>query len=138
MDPTNPDEEVWCSERRNEVIAYLGRQPLQFGEVGEVPAWFTSPLVSIWAIESLQSLGWVGWWAISGDLPTDYCSAHDCRHPRLAMRRFAEEWRAAIARTGPEEQTIDDMGLPASLAPLLHARADLLFEFSNDDGLWED
>jgi hypothetical protein len=138
MDPTNVDEEAWCSERRVEVVEYLGRQPLQFGELGEVPAWFNAPLVSIWAVESLKEPGWVGWWAISGDLPTDYCSAQDCRHPRLAMRRFAEQWGAAIRRTRPEDETIDATGLPASLAPLLQARADLLFEFSADDELWKD
>lgn len=136
MDPTDADEEAWCLERRNEVIAYLSNQPVRVGEVGEVPAWFTAPLASIWAIESLKSPGSVGWWAISGDLPTDYCSAHECHHPRLAMRRFAEQWRTALDRTRPEQQTIDDLGLPISLAPLLQARADLLIRFSNDDGLW--
>lgn len=101
-----------------------------------MPAWFAAPYISIWAIESLQAPGSVGWWSISGDLPTDYCSAQDCRHPRLAMKRFAEEWRSAIGQTRPDDATIGETGLPVALLPLLKERVDLLLKFSADDYLW--
>lgn len=136
MDPADAEDEVWCDERREEVIQYLQRQNLQHGEVGEVPAWFAAPYISIWAIESLKNPGWVGWWAISGDLPADYCSAEDCRHPRLALRRIADGWNAAIATTVGKEATIGQTGLPGSLLPLLKSRAELLLEFAADDELW--
>lgn len=136
MDPIDADEEAWCAKRRMAVIEYLRGQRLDHGAVGEVPAWFVAPYVSIWAIESLKSPGWVGWWVISGDLPTDYCSAQDCRHPRLAMKRFAEEWTSAIEQTHPGDATIGETGLSVSLLPLLKTRADLLLKFSADDNLW--
>ena len=71
MDPANADEETWCAERRNDAVQYLRNQRLDHGAVGEVPAWFAVPYISIWAIESRKVPGSVGWWVISGDLPTD-------------------------------------------------------------------
>ena len=138
MDPQDADEEAWCAERRNDVVQYVRGQGLAHGAVGEVPAWFTAPHISIWAIESVKAPGSVGWWAVSGDVPTDYCSAHDCPHPRLAMKRFAEEWQSAIEQTRPDGATIGETGLPVSLLPLLKARADLFLKFSADDELWAD
>src|SRR5437764_5727586 len=36
------------------------------------PRWFLSPYVAVWAVRSRANPDRVGWWAISGDLPTDY------------------------------------------------------------------
>ena len=79
-------EERWCEERRKEVTDYLDRQKVEYKEVGEWPAWHVPPYVSIWAIESAQKPGLVGWWVVCGDLPTDYISADTIKHPREAMR----------------------------------------------------
>lgn len=64
-------EEHWCKAQRLQVIEYLSSQSLLHGEVGEWPAWDVYPYVSIWAVESIKRPGFVGWWAIAGDLPTD-------------------------------------------------------------------
>jgi hypothetical protein len=133
---TETDEEAWCAERRATVAEYLSDQGIVHGEIGEWPAWRAEPYVSVWAVESICSPGWVGWWAISGDLPTDYCSAHDCRHPRLAVKKFAEQWRSAVEAIKPGDATLGDTSLPISLAPLLAKRADLLLQFVADNSLW--
>jgi hypothetical protein len=130
------DEERWCEDRRREVRAYLGRQPNTFGPLGEWPAWHIAPYVSIWAIESVKQPGAVGWWAICGDLPTDYCSSGRPVHPRQAAQQFRDSWLAALSTYQPGDATLGDTGLDASLAPLLQARADLLGEWIEDDGLW--
>jgi hypothetical protein len=133
-------EEHWCAERRVEVTEYLARQRVEHGEVGSWPAWHVAPYVSIWAIESLLAPGDVGWWAICGDLPTDYVSAANVEHPREAMLTFADTWGEAAAcmlnggspigaTFGPPEQS-------SELAPLLQKRADLLRRFSGDDSFW--
>ena len=81
----------------------------------------------------------VGWWAICGDLPTDYCSAGaDCRHPRLAVKKIAEEWRDAVSAIKPGDTTIGDTDLSVSLAPLLEARTKMLLEFAADPNIWPD
>jgi len=103
------EEEAWCAERRDLVAKYLASQPgLEHGEIGEWPAWHVAPYVSIWAIESLANPGSVGWWAISGDLPGDYCSAAGRRHPRLALRHFAQSWREQLALAARGAETIGE------------------------------
>lgn len=138
MDPVTSDEERWCAERREEVEIYLRDQGLNHGAIGEVPAWFVVPLISVWAVESLEDPGWVGWWVVCGDLPTDYCSAKACRHPRLALQRIAKNWSDAIGSTGPNDTEIGSTGLPVSLKPLLAARVDLLMTICADDEAWAD
>jgi len=131
------EEEAWVLERRAEVATYLARQGLRHGEIGEWPAWHVAPYVSIWAVESLARPGWVGWWAISGDLPTDYCSCEEPRHPRTAARTFAATWRAAADDVRPDG-TLGETELPASLAEMLRSRADILDDWAKDDENWPD
>jgi hypothetical protein len=71
---TAVEEEQWCAEQRDHVVSYLTRQGLQSPSVGDWPAWHVAPSIAVWAVESLKKPGSVGWWAISGDLPTDYTS----------------------------------------------------------------
>jgi hypothetical protein len=135
-------EEQWCEERRADVTAYLQRQGVEHGRVGEWPAWHVAPYVSVWAIESKKSPGWVGWWVTCGDLPTDYVSTKGIRHPREAIRSIAEEWReqARLMASGKVHPDIR-IGRPQdwpSLAPWLEARASILLEWANDDSVWED
>ena len=135
-------EEQWCEERRAEVTAYLQRERVEHGRVGEWPAWHVAPYVSIWAIESKKRPDWIGWWVICGDLPTDYISAAKTKHPREAMRAIAEEWReqAKLMASGEGHADIR-IGQPddwATLAPLLETRASMLLQWANDDSLWQD
>jgi hypothetical protein len=141
VDYDDPDvEERWCNERRSAVIAYLAQQHLVHGAVGEWPAWHVAPYVSIWAIESACKPGWVGWWVISGDLPTDYVSADAIKHPREAMRAIAVRWQGAAVLmaqgTGPPGVAIGSPNDWPSLAPLLESRAKLLQEWAGDESLW--
>ena len=143
MDYGDPQvEERWCDERRNDVNALLQREGVSHGQVGEWPAWHLAPYVSIWAIESKANPGWVGWWAIAGDLPTDYVSASTIKHPRDAMRAIASRWHGAsehMSRGQPSPNF--SVGAPAdwpTLAPQLASRAELLLEWAADPELWDD
>jgi hypothetical protein len=101
--------------------------------------------VSIWAIESLNRPDWIGWWAICGDLPTDYISAADVeppQHPRKAMRVFGETWLGVVKawKAGREIENfrIGDSNSRETLGPLLESRAKLLLEWANDESLWKE
>jgi hypothetical protein len=136
---TPEEEEAWCAEQRAEVTAYLARQTgLTHGAIGEWPAGYLAPYLSIWAVESLRAPGEVGWWAISGDLPTDYCSSAEAPDPRTALRHFAQSWTAALSEMKSEDTTIGETGLPAELADLLRSRAEFLLDWANDDEAWEE
>lgn len=92
--------ESWCQQQRAVAAEYLSRQPVHFGDLGDWPAWHVAPYVAVWAVESVKTAGKVGWWVISGDLPTDYASGDGVPDPRAAVAVFSERW-AEAARGGP-------------------------------------
>ena len=143
MDYDDPKvEQRWCDERRREVAEYLAKERVSHGRIGEWPAWHVAPYVSIWAIESVSEPGWVGWWVICGDLPTDYVSASQIKHPREALRAFASRWMGAAGHMAAGTPSPDfGVGSPSqgpSLAPILAARAELLQDWASDPELWGD
>lgn len=135
-------EERWCAERRADVAHYLQRQGLEHGRIGDWPAWHVAPYISVWAIESASHPDAVGWWAICGDMPTDYISSAGVYHPREALRAFAGEWlEQAELMVNRQEPARIRIGSPAdwdTLAPLLKTRASLLQRISEDDDIWQD
>lgn len=139
-DYDNPElEEQWCEEQRAVVEAYLKAQGVNHGEIGEWPAWHVAPYVAVWAIESLARPGWIGWWAISGDLPTGAISANEVtppQHPRKAMEVFARKWLAYAEGTGDSDISIGSPEERATLAPLLKSRAETLLQWSKDEAIW--
>lgn len=138
-------EESWCAEQRDTVAKYLHSQKVTHGRIGDWPAWHIAPCASIWAIESVASPGWIGFWVISGDLPTDYISSADLQspqHPRKAMRGIAERWLEQVEawKVGKEVEGFRIAG-PHSheeLSELLETRARLLMEWADDDSFWEE
>jgi Domain of unknown function (DUF4826) len=141
LDYDDPEvEEQWCSHARKSVTKYLSKEGVSHGEVGEWPAWHVAPLVSVWAIESLVRPGWVGWWVLYGDLPTDYISADDVKHPRVAVAAFAKRWNDYVTalRSGqpPKDFTLGDGS--EELVDLLGSRAATLAEWADDDDVWHD
>jgi hypothetical protein len=138
-------EERWCNEQRVNVANYLSSQKVQHGRIGDWPAWHVAPYVSIWAIESLARPEWIGWWVISGDLPTDCISSADVKppqHPRKAIRAIAKRWVKQV-EAWKEGRDYKGIRIPGphshkELAPLLEKRARLLIEWADDDSLWEE
>lgn len=108
-----------------------------------------SPYVAVWAVRSKLNPDRVGWWAISGDLPTDYMACGKEQSAGDILISFAAFWRKAAARMALGENidgfTIKGVTDPArlkELAPLLATRAELLEEFGvrerEAEGLEED
>jgi hypothetical protein len=91
-------EDTWIASQRKVVQEYLEREGVDHLGVGEYPAFHLHPYVAVWAVQSKKAPGWVGWWAISGDLPTDYVSRGKIAHPREALRAFAHHWREMLRR----------------------------------------
>ncbi|GEP46375.1 DUF4826 family protein [Brevifollis gellanilyticus] len=144
--PDSPEtpESAWITAERGKVIAYLAQQGCQHGGVGQWPALHLDQCFAIWAVQSLKAEGRTGWWAISGDLPTDYMSASSTAdHPRAAMRHFSTQWleiAAAMAAGKPREgDGAYMMGTPDEwprLEPMLRSRAELLHDLAEDPTLW--
>ena len=141
-EPSEAAEGLWCDVERARVIEYLSREGVVHGKVGDWPAWHVWPYVAVWAIESMENPGWVGWWAISGDLPTDYTSCGPERHPREGLRDIAVRWKDAAEKWGENNPVegwgIGDLDDRPTLAPLLATRAAQLLSYAADDNLWDD
>jgi hypothetical protein len=131
------EDAAWVRRQRQVVIDYLVSQRCDHNDVSLEPRWFVSPYVALWAVQSRATPDRVGWWAISGDVPTDYLSA--AAHLRTAgdiLIAFADQWRAAAERMKDSEHlgayVVGDPSRATELAPLLRRRANLLQKFGED------
>jgi hypothetical protein len=135
-------EEQWCAQQREAICSYLVEQGVASPNVGDWPAWYVAPVVAVWAVESQRRPGWVGWWAISGDLPTDYTTCGEDRRPRQALYDIGRRWRDAAASWAigkrNEAMSLSSREAEKELAPLLAARAELLLDFASDDCIWSE
>lgn len=132
---------LWNSSMRQQMTNYIAQQGISHGQIGEVPAWSVFPCVSIWTIESGRFPGWVGWWVICGDCPTDYAACTGDRTPRAAVEEFSSRWRDASAAMLKGERLpgfiVGNPKNAGELAPLLASRAEMLAEWALDDSLWD-
>lgn len=141
MASTEPiSEDSWCAERSADVAACLQRQNIEHGRIGEWPAWHVMPYASVWAVESAHRPEWIGWWVVSGDLPSDVLAAHDLATPRDALRAFGKRWllhgesldRGDVPPAWAHEP---HEGLP-KLAALLKRRGAALQVWADDAAAW--
>jgi hypothetical protein len=134
-------ETEWLAKQRETVMRYLQDEGVRHGGVAPNPDWFIAPHVSIWAIESEKRPEAIGWWVISGDLPTDYLSGADAADARVAMAAFARRWHEASAYLLRGEQhptvTYGPPGKEREFGDLLSRRAGILEDWSNDDEMWQ-
>jgi hypothetical protein len=132
---------AWAGEERQSVTDYLTREQVVHGRIGDEPAWDAAPYVSVWAIESKTSPGRLGWWVISGDLPTDYVSATGISNPREGVRAICERWLvvAGYMKRGASHPSmqIGDGSNPEELSKLLLSRAETLRKWVENDAYWD-
>jgi hypothetical protein len=133
-------EARWLTEQRESVERYLQREEVRHRGVASQPEWFVAPYVSVWRIESKKKPGAIGWWAVSGDLPTDYLTGRDAVDARSALGAFAARWREAAAcmlrGEEPADVTIGDREGRRELGDLLRRRAKIFQEWADDDAMW--
>jgi hypothetical protein len=134
-------EAEWLAEQREKVLGYLQDEAVLHGGVAANADWFCAPYASIWAVESVTRSDAVGWWVISGDLPTDYLSGGDASDARAAMAAFARRWREASVYLlqGKQHPTVSygPPGREREFGDLLSRRAEILEDLVNDDEMWQ-
>lgn len=139
---THDEYEDWVSVERGRVKAYLEREGISEPNV-EWPAFDVPPYFAIWAVESKRAPGKVGWWAFSGDFPTDYVSENGNCHPRSALRLLLDQWSSYLpalkAGTQPDGVNLGcGSSRPEMLGDLLEKRVAVLKRWVDDDDLWKD
>jgi hypothetical protein len=134
-------EADWLAKQRATLLNYLQNQGIQHRGISPDPDWFVAPYVSIWTVESAKNPGSIGWWAISGDLPTDYLSGSDAVDARAAMAAFARRWHevSAYMLRGERHPTviIGPPGKEREFGDLLSRRVGILEDWVHDDEMWQ-
>lgn len=134
------DRQAWFAALHREAVEYLQLNEVPHAGVHDVPAWHVYPHVAVWAAESVESPGYVGWWVLCGDCPTDYAPCTGDRTPRAAVEEIAARWReaAAFLADGHQHPDFDVEGSvrAVEVAPLLDARARVLEQYLADDSVW--
>jgi hypothetical protein len=142
MAGTELNEDAWIEEQRKTVEEYLRRERCDHLGVGEYPAFHIYPYLALFAVQSRKAPGWVGWWAICGDLPTDYISSDKSRNPRAAVRAFSQLWLEVSACMLRGEKHPDcSIGPPdrqQELGELLKTGAEILQEYVSWDEMWDE
>ncbi|MBL8207132.1 MAG: DUF4826 family protein [Blastocatellia bacterium] len=132
--------ENWVRQQREQVIQYLQDQDITHNGVGTWPAFEIAPYFAIWAVKSRKFPGQVGWWAFSGDIPTDYISGHNLLDPRAALGDLLKTWQEYIPylKRGepPPGIKVGNAKNREELGDLLERRIRLLKESHEDDALW--
>ena len=134
-------EDEWVAIEREKVISYLVQQGCEHGGVAEWPAFHLDPYLALWAVQSAKAPGRIGWWVISGDVPTDYMSGSSGYHPRDAMRYLSGQWMQiadCMARGVRHSYMIGRPDQWPTLAPLLRSRAETISRYAEDNELWID
>jgi hypothetical protein len=140
MQSGSVEEAKWIAEQRSTLETYLDRHGLENISLPEDPGWFVAPYVALWAIPSKKNPGAIGWWGISGDLPTDYISSTEGRTARAALQAFSKQWFeiSSYLLRDKDHPTIK-VGNAANrkqLGDLLKRRAAILLDWATDDSLW--
>jgi hypothetical protein len=131
----------WVDGQRSNVEQHLTQQGIDDPTVGPWPAFEIAPHFAIWPVESKTTPGDVGWWAFSGDCPTDHVKEDGPCHPRHALTNLLRKWRTCIpylkkGEQPPESNFTGDTDM-ATLAELLQTRVGILEELHGDEKLWE-
>jgi len=132
----DPTDAAWIAEQRDRVLEYLASQKVQHAGVSLEPRWFLSPYVAVWAVRSNTHADRIGWWAISGDLPTDYVTCTTERSNSDVLLSFSRQWKTlaaemAVGKRSPHYH-IGPAGSEKEFAAMLLTRAELLADFAND------
>src|SRR5437016_5438828 len=93
---TDSEDARWAADQREMVEVYLRQQGCDHAGVSLEPRWYLSPYLAVWAARSNANPGAVGWWAISGDVPTDYMTAtRELRSTADVLAAFGAQWSQA-------------------------------------------
>lgn len=130
----------WNQSQRERVIAYLEKEGIASPQIGDWPAFEIAPHFGIWCVESKKQKGKIGWWAFSGDCPTDYVPEDGQCHPRETLGNLVKRWKTHIphlkAGQQPLEVKFGDGSNIKELGELLEKRIAILEDWLTDDELW--
>lgn len=135
------DEQAWVDVEKEKVLDFLESESIEYNRISDFPVFYVFPDIALWAVESKEAPGWVAWWVLSGDCPTDYIGSDEIRHPAEALLAFAELWHEAadyiLRGESHPHFSLESAEEYPDLGELLRDTATQLEGYANDDEIWE-
>jgi len=111
-----------------------------------VPAFHIAPIIAVWAVESINNPGWVGFWAFSGNLPGDVISRdwNDKNdNPRKALARMNAVWRTYIGHlqkgnNPPNVKLGNNENQRIEMSGILQENVSMFDSIIDDDSIWDE
>ena len=72
MSAEEKEDSDFFGKTRGQVLRYLDHCGVSYRSVPQKPDWYLAPHVSIWPVFGVVGGDRPGWFAIAGNLPTDY------------------------------------------------------------------
>ena len=130
----------WIKEEFKKVEEYLQKEKITYDRIENTPSFYIEECVAIWKIFSKKYKGKIGWWVISGDLPTDYISSKNIKDARTALEKILSEWKSYVKSMkdgkNPNDVKIGNKNNKKELGELLEKRINILEEWLATDNLW--
>ncbi|KZN43060.1 DUF4826 family protein [Pseudoalteromonas luteoviolacea] len=121
---------LWQRENLQAAQKFLAEKGIITTKVVEKDCRFLPPAIAIWKFKDQKGKGY---WAVSGQVPTDAAEESAASNPRDVLRYFSFQWQMkadGIVSSGVKEKTQLDF------ANLLVNRAHGLYDLYESDKLW--
>ncbi|KZX01939.1 hypothetical protein JL49_02985 [Pseudoalteromonas luteoviolacea] len=120
----------WQRQHLQNAQKFLAEKGIITTKVVEKECRFLPPAIAIWKFKDQKGKGY---WAISGQMPTDATEESAATNPRDVLRYFSFQWQIkadGIMASGVQDKTQLDF------ANLLVNRAHALYDLYESDKLW--
>nr|WP_136249600.1 DUF4826 family protein [Ningiella ruwaisensis] len=122
----------WVREQFQRANKHLAEKGILFESVKAEDSRYLAPHVAVWKIKANDKKSY---WVISGDVPADATLAESAANAREAIKRFSYLWQMQsenIRQSGTTDNT------QLEFAKLLEEKANMLYQVSDDETLWQD
>ena len=129
----------WAQSEYVKISKFCSSKGYKVTSINQKKCRYMPPMVAVWYVKTDDSL--VDLWVISGDFPTDMTIAKVAKDAREVLRHFSLAWQLQAAKLEDSmaegKIALNDKETQTKFVKELIARAESLYEFHNNDTLWE-
>jgi len=130
---TPPPEQVseWAKQKLQDVSRHMAEKGIIPKKYVMEESRYLYPWVTVWKIQGTDGQYY---WGIGGDLPSDILPLSAAKDPRAALRHLSLGWQMKAENL---RQTLAHDKTQQEFAALLDSKAQLLYEISEQDSIWQ-
>jgi len=127
---TQAQQSEWARIQFQKANKHLAENGVLFESVVTDESRYLAPYLAVWKIKAIDG---AFYWAISGDLPSDYTALENAANVKEVLRHFGMTWQLKAENL---LQAAGDDATQKEYAELLQNRAESLFAMQNAPQLW--